>query len=215
MSQANICQNKKWVPCKDRRYCLPEKWFCDGLKDCKDGSDEQNCFSLFGKPNKKNKAKTKASHAKFNYGKIYIGRRPQVETSNNLQPSKLQRPRNATRKSTTTSTTSKAATSTTTISNNDILNYLKMYIGIRPQIETSNKPQPLKLQRPRKSSTKSTTTTSTTTASSTTTISNDANLNYRKIYFRRRPQVKAGDEFHVLEFKSSTPKFNFTSAKSL
>ena len=134
MSQANFCQNKKWVPCKDRKYCLPEKWFCDGWKDCKDGSDEENCFSLFArrrKNTKTTKSKTKVSYAKFNYRKIYIGRRPQIETSNKLQPSKLQIPRE------TTSTTS-VPSITTTKGDNVNLDYRKIYFRRRPQVKAGD-----------------------------------------------------------------------------
>ena len=135
MSQANFCQNNKWVPCKDRRYCLPEKWFCDGWKDCKDGSDEANCFSLFARRRKKIKpttSKTKVSYAKFNYRKIYIGRRPQIETSNKLQPSKLQRPRK------TTSTTTVPSITTTTKGDIANLNYRKIYFRRRPQVKAGD-----------------------------------------------------------------------------
>jgi len=29
--------------CADQSRCIPEDWFCDGLKDCADGSDEAGC----------------------------------------------------------------------------------------------------------------------------------------------------------------------------
>ena len=43
MPQIKFCQNKDWISCKDGKTCLPQNWFCDDLKDCEDGSDEDKC----------------------------------------------------------------------------------------------------------------------------------------------------------------------------
>ena len=41
------CANKQCeagkFSCKSNGECIPEKWQCDGEKDCLDGTDEKNC----------------------------------------------------------------------------------------------------------------------------------------------------------------------------
>lgn len=40
LHDVSYCEPRGRYNCQDKSYCLPPKNMCDGLNDCKDGSDE-------------------------------------------------------------------------------------------------------------------------------------------------------------------------------